>query len=101
MVCLLWIFAIQHRYFEEVYAALKDKRKNCLQMQLCLNIDEFQILRCYGHYTNVTITEVMKYPKLLPRKAHITSLVIVEIHEHLVHARISHMLRVLDTTRMS
>lgn len=92
MVCLLWIFAIQHRYFEEVYAALKDNRKNCLQMQLGLNIDEFQILRCYGHYTNATITEEMKHPKLLPLKAHFTSIVIVEIHEHLVHAGISHTL---------
>ena len=44
LVCLLWIFAIQHRYFEEVYAALKDKGKNCLQMQLGLNTDEFQII---------------------------------------------------------
>ena len=34
----------------------------------------------------------MKYPKLLPHKAHFTSLVIVEIHEHLVHAGISHTL---------
>ena len=91
MVCLLWIFAIQHRYFEEVYAALKDKRKNCLQMQLRLNIDEFQILRCYGCYTNAAITEEMKYSQLLPRKAHFRSLVIVEIHEHLVYVGISHM----------
>ena len=71
LVCLLWIYVIQHRYFEEVYAALKDKRKDSLQMQLGLNIDEFQILRCYEHYTNVTITREMKYPKLLPRKAHL------------------------------
>ena len=68
-----------------------DKRKNCLQMQLRLNIDEFQILRCYGRYTNAAITEEMKYPKLLPRKAHFTSLVIVKIHERFVHAVISHM----------
>ena len=92
LVCLLWIFSIQHRYFEEVYAALQDKRKNCLQLQLGLNIDEFQILRCYGCYTNAAITEEMKYPKLLPHKAHFTSLVIVEIHECLVHAGIFHTL---------
>ena len=55
-------------------------------MQLGLNIDEFQILRYYGHYTNAAITEEMKYPKLLRHKAYFTSIVIVEIHEHLVHA---------------
>ena len=92
MVYLLWIFAIQHRYFEEVYAALKDKRKNCSQMQLGLNVDKFQILRCYGHYTNAAITEEIKYPKLPSHKAHCTSLVIVEIHECFVHVGISHAL---------
>ena len=61
-------------------------------MQLGLNTDEFQILRCYGYYANAAITEELKYPKLLPHKAHFTSLVIVEIHKRLVHAEISHTL---------
>ena len=62
MVCLLWIFAIQYRYFEKVYAAaaLKDKRKNCLQMQLGLYIDEFQILRCYGRYYIIPMQQLLK-----------------------------------------
>ena len=72
LICLLWIFAIQHKYFEEIYSALQHKRKNCLQMQLGLKVDEFQILRCYARYANAVITNEMKYPKLLPRRIHFT-----------------------------
>ena len=31
-ICLLWIFVIQNKYFEEVYSALQYKKRNCLQM---------------------------------------------------------------------
>ena len=67
------VFAV---YFEEIYSALQHKRKNCLQMQLGLKVDEFQILRCYGHYANAVITDEMKYPKLLPHRIHFTKLVL-------------------------
>ena len=92
LICLLWIFAIQHKYFEEIYSALQHKRKNCLQMQLGLKVDEFQILRCYGRYANAVISDEMKYPKLLPRRIHFTKLVIMEVHLRLVHAGVSHTL---------
>ena len=60
LICLLWIFVIQHKYFEEVYSALQYKKRNCLQMQLGLKVDEFQILRCYRCYANAVITDEMK-----------------------------------------
>ena len=34
LICLLWIFVIQHKYFEEVYSALQYKKRKCLQIQL-------------------------------------------------------------------
>ena len=92
LICLLWIFVIQHKYFEEVYSALQYKKRNCLQMQLGLKVDEFQILRCYGRCANAVITDEMKYPKLLPRGTHFTKLVIMEVHLRLVHAGVSHTL---------
>ena len=92
LICLLWIFVTQHKYFEEVYSAIQYKKRNCLQMQLGLKPDEFQILRCYRRYANAVITDEMKYPKLLPRGIHFTKLVIMEVHLRLVHAGVSHTL---------
>ena len=90
---LWWIFAIQHKYFEEVYSAFRIKEKIAyIQIQLGLKVDEFQILRCYGCYANAPITEEMKYPKLLRCKTYFTGLVIMEVHLHLVHAGVSHSL---------
>ena len=92
LICLLWIFVIQHKYFEEVNSALPYKKRNCLQMRLGLKVDEFQILRCYGCYANAVITDEMKYPKLLPRGTHFTKLVIMEVHLCLVHSGVSRAL---------
>ena len=86
------VVTVQHKHFQEVYLALNDKRKCCLQMQLGLKVDEFQILRCHGRYANAAITEEMKCPKLLPRRTYFISLIIKEVHERLVHAGISHTL---------
>ena len=40
---------------------------NCLQKQLGLEVDEFVILRCHGRFQNVNMSDLAKYPKLLPR----------------------------------
>ena len=55
-------------------------------MQLGLKVDKFQILRCYGRYANAAIAEETKYPKLLPRRVHFTSLIIIKVHQRLIHA---------------
>jgi len=60
-------------------------------MQLGLEIDDFGILRCHGHYLHSKLSE-MKYPKLLPRREHFTQLVIREVHRRLIHAGVSHTL---------
>lgn len=67
LLSLLWVSCIQHRRYNDVYIAIKNKRKHCLQRQLGLNIDEFDILRCYGRYLHAELTKETKYPKLLAR----------------------------------
>ena len=56
------------------------------------NYTRYTVLRCYGRYANAAIAEETKYPKLLPRRVHFTSLIIIEVHQHLIHAGISHTL---------
>ena len=49
---LLRIFVIQHRRYPDVFVAIVKHRKNCLQRQLGLKLDDVEILRCYGRYMN-------------------------------------------------
>ena len=65
---------------------------HCLKWQLGLKIDDLGILRCYGRFLNATITDSAKHPKLLPRREHLTSLLITEVHQRLIHAGVSHTL---------
>ena len=92
LLSLLWISFIQHRQYSDVYVAIKNNKKHCLQMQLGLKISEYGILRCHGRYQHSELAEEMKYPKLLPRYEHFTYLVIQEIHRRLIHAGVSHTL---------
>ena len=68
LVSLLWIYTIQCHHYRDVFIALKNNKRNCLQKQLGLQEDEFGILRCHGRYANADISEETKFPKLLPRR---------------------------------
>ena len=92
MASILWIYSVQQSYFNDVFLALKNNKKHCLQKQLGLKTNQFGILRCYGRYSNADVSEEMKHPKLLPRKCFFTQLVILEIHVRLIHAGVSHTL---------
>ena len=92
MAALLWVYSIQHCRFNDVFIALNKNRRHCLIQQLGLKVDELGILRCYGRFLNVEVSEDAKHPKLLPRHMRFTYLLIVEVHERLMHAGIAHTL---------
>ena len=83
LLSLLWISFIQHRQYSDVYVAIKNNKKHCLQIQLGLRISEYGILTYHGRYQHSELTEEMKYPKLLPRYEHFTYLVIQEIRTYI------------------
>ena len=86
---------IQHQQFHGVFTAIRKNEVTCLQKQLGLQIDEFGMLRCFGHFQNADISEQVKYPKFLPRREHFTRLLIQYVHERLIHAGMSHTLSTL------
>ena len=92
LLSLLWISYIQHRQYPDVYIAIKNNKKHCLQKQLSLKITQFEILRCYGRYLHADLTEETKYSILFPHYERFTYLVIQEIHRRLIHADVSHTL---------
>jgi len=81
VVSLLWISAIQHEHFREVYVAIQKRKRHCLQMQLGIKMDEFNILRCHGRYCHADLPEEAKCPKLLLRREYYTYLLIKEVHQ--------------------
>ena len=44
MASILWIYSVQQSYFNDVFLALKNNKKHCLQKQLGLKTDQFGIL---------------------------------------------------------
>ena len=91
MASLLWISFIQHKSYSDVFTVIKNK-KHCLQMQLGIKMDEFDVLICQGRFSNVDIDEETKRPKLLPRHEPFTHLLIQEIHQRLIHAGVAQTL---------
>ena len=73
-------------------SAIKEDKSHCLKRQLGLKIDDMGILRCYGRFLNATIAESMKHPKLHPRQEHLTTLLITEVHQILIHPGVAHTL---------
>ena len=45
LASLLWISFMQHRSY--VFTAIRNKKKHCLQMQLGIKMDKFEVLACH------------------------------------------------------
>ena len=60
--------------------------------QLGVKADSNNILRCHGRLSNADVSYDAKYPKLLPRDDHYTFLVVMDCHERIMHAGVSHTL---------
>ena len=80
IVSLLWVSVIQRRRFRETYLAIQRGKRHCLQTQLGVKLDKYDILRCHGRYDNADFSQEVKCPKLLPRGEHYTQLLILEVH---------------------
>jgi len=78
-----------------VFQAISKKQRNGLQKQLGLIANEFGILICHGRFLNADMASDAKYLKLLPQGGHFTRLMIKEVHKHLIHPGITHILSTL------
>uniref|UniRef100_A0A914XCT4 Integrase catalytic domain-containing protein n=1 Tax=Plectus sambesii TaxID=2011161 RepID=A0A914XCT4_9BILA len=81
---------IQLQNFPEVFYSLKNKKKNQLIDQLGISLDKEGILRCGGRLLNAEKEDSTKYPILLPRKTHVTQLIITNQHILALHSGVQH-----------
>ncbi|XP_053390171.1 uncharacterized protein LOC123560839 [Mercenaria mercenaria] len=88
----MWLLHVQRKHFADEFESIRSAKKNNLQQQLGLYIDEVGLLRCKGRLENADISENAKHPVLLPRKDRLTYLFIDKIHKEILHSGVSQTL---------
>ncbi|XP_062582984.1 uncharacterized protein LOC134244753 [Saccostrea cucullata] len=95
---LLWIRSIQNENYKEVKSALTEGKRLNLVNQLGLILDEDKIIRCVGRLGAAHLTEGARTPILLPKKNHVTDLLIDSYHRKSLHVGISQTLSLIRQT---
>ena len=89
----LWIKFIQKTNFSDAFG---DKigvlKKKDYKTQLGILLHEDGLLRCHGRMVNAELPLEAIYPILLPKRSHISTLLIKEYHQKLFHSGVSHTL---------
>ncbi|XP_063400135.1 uncharacterized protein LOC134684760 [Mytilus trossulus] len=84
-----WIRSCQILNYPEEYDTLVkgDRTKNLSRIrQLNLFLDQNNIIRCKGRIENAPIPESAKFPILLPANTQLTTLIVRDAHENLLHS---------------
>ena len=85
------IKGIQGLTYRKELAYLLKKRSKCppLIRQLHLFLDNDQLIRCGGRIHSASITELAKFPVLLPANSSFTALIVMDTHTNLHHGDVS------------
>ena len=93
---LLWLHNTQPQASRREIANIRSNSQRLpLVRQLCLFLDQSGALCCGGRIHNASISELAKFPYLLPTKHHFTQLVIYAIHNAQLHAGVNATLTAL------
>jgi len=83
---LKWIHNTQHTTFSKEIANIQSRHNRLpLVRQLRLFLDSNNLLRCGGRIHNAPISELAKFPYLLPSRHYFTTLVIQNVHVTQLH----------------
>lgn len=87
----MWIYDCQQTCFHQEYRQLKLKTAKCssLVRQLRLFLDAEGYIRCGGRIHNAPLSELTKFPFLLPSKHLLTELIINMIHINQLHGGVN------------
>ena len=88
--------AVQHSQFPMEISNLTSKSRHLpLVRQLRLFLDDNQLIRCGGRIHNAPLSELARFPYLLPAKHHYTNLVILQAHISQHHSGVNATLTVI------
>ena len=88
----LWIHSCQQTSFsKEIHSLQSQTKKKRLPLvrQLRLFLDTLGYIRCGGRIHNAPVEEDTKFPFLLPRKHHLTKLIVFSVHIQQLHAGVN------------
>ena len=88
----LWISSSQRSCFKDEFLYLSKKHQHhcpTLVKQLRLFLDKGNLIRCGGRIHNAPVTEMAKFPYLLPPRHTLTDMIIQQTHKKLHHAGVS------------
>ena len=87
----MWIYDCQQTCFHQEYRQLKFKtaKRSSLVRQLRLFLDAEGYIRCGGRIHNAPLSELTKFPFLLPSKHLLTELIINMIHINQLHGGVN------------
>ena len=96
-----WVQNCQQQSYPREIASIKSKpvrpgiKKPPLVRQLRLFTDDAGLLRCGGRIHNAPLSEVAKFPYLLPQNNYLTSLIVNHVHVSLSHVGVGSTLTAL------
>ena len=95
--CVAPIKAVTLPKLEPEIAHLLRKNHKCptLARQLRLFLDKDNLLQCSGRIHNAPVSELTKFPFLLPPKHNLTDLIIQDTHKRLHHGEVSNTVTAL------
>ena len=91
----MWILHVQKKWYKNVFEAVENGENCSLKQQLGVFIDKNGLLRCKGRLENINLTESARYPFLLPKRDHVTRLIIESVHKKQLHGGLSQTLSAL------
>ena len=96
----LWIYDCQQTSFKQEYKQLKSKpaKRSSLVRQLRLFLDADGYICCGGRIHNAPLSELTRFPFLLPSKHPLTELVLNMIHVNQLHGGVN---SVITATRQN
>ena len=83
----LWLLSCQSTSYHAEIISLKSKdKRTTLVKQLQLFLDQEGFIRCGGRIHNAPLTELTRFPYLLPAKHPLTHMIVLDAHATQLHA---------------
>lgn len=92
---MLWTKHVQRQQYHEVVDSINKSKRNNLQHQLGIYIDQCGLLRCRGRLDNAELCENTKHPILLPKGHKYTDLIVERYHKSSLHTGVSQTLSLI------
>ncbi len=90
---MCWIKYVQKVHFRPEIHAIVSGGKNPLVYQLGLQLDDNGMIKCTNSRLDFSdLPERSIYPLLLPRKSHLTTLIVQDVHKQIMHSGVNYTL---------